>query len=55
MPSKFIKTKRGELERTKRTEKMKQPRRCVLCEITKDAHQFSKAYYHVCEVCYEKR
>jgi len=49
-----IKTKRGEVERTKRTESMKNPRRCIVCATTKDADSFSKWILHVCEQCVEK-
>lgn len=54
-PKKVIKTKRNEIEKTKRTEFMKHPRRCILCGITKDGSQFSKSAIYVCEACYEKR
>jgi hypothetical protein len=35
--TKPIRTKKNKVEKTKRTEQMKQPRRCIICAITKDA------------------
>lgn len=53
--SKPIRTKKNQVEKTKRTEQMKHPRRCIVCAITKDAAKFSKWAAYVCEECYEKR
>ena len=52
--TKPIRTKKNRVEKTKRTEQMKQPRRCVSCAITKEAKEFSRWAIYVCEKCIEK-
>jgi hypothetical protein len=51
--TKPIRTKKNKVEKTKRTEQMKQPRRCIVCAITKDAVQFSRTYLYVCKECHK--
>ena len=31
------------------------PRKCMVCQKTKESQQFSKTYVFLCETCYEKR
>ena len=50
----YIKTRPGDTERTKRTEQMTAPRRCIRCQITKDIREFSKNATYVCFKCFEK-
>lgn len=52
--SKPIKTRRFKTEVTKGTQAMKQPRRCIVCAVTKEASLFSKQATYVCEACIEK-
>jgi hypothetical protein len=52
--SKPIKTKKNRVEKTKRTEQMKHPRRCVICAITKDADKFCRYITYLCTDCFEK-